>query len=154
MAGSFPAITLSSFRPATVLKGAVLQSVGAGAMRRGLVILQFGMLIGLLLMTATIYRQTRFALTDTLRVPTDQILVIYRACDDAFKHQRRSLPGVRAAACTAPGNSSHVLVRRTDRTDLAFSRAFVDFGYLELYGLRPLAGRFFEESPGGAFLST
>jgi putative ABC transport system permease protein len=152
LAGLYPAIALSSFRPASVLKGGVLQSVGAGAVRSALVILQFAMLIGILLMTATIYRQTRFALTDTLRVPTDQILVVNRACDDAFKHQVRSLPGVRAAACNAPGNSSHVLVRRTDRTDLAFSRAFVDFGYLELYGLRPLAGRFFQESFGGDFV--
>jgi putative ABC transport system permease protein len=153
LAGLYPAIALSSFRPASVLKGGVLQSVGAGAVRSALVILQFAMVIGILLMTATIYRQTRFALTDTLRVPTDQILVVNRACDDAFKHQIRSLSGVRAAACNAPGNSSHVLVRRTDGTDLAFSRAFVDFAYLELYGLRPLAGRFFEESFGGDFVS-
>ena len=153
LAGLYPAIALSSFRPATVFKGGVLQSVSAGAVRSGLVILQFAMLIGILLMTATIYRQTRFALTDTLRVPSDQILVVYRACDDAFKLQVRSLPGVRAAACNAPGNSSHVLVRRTDGTDIAFSRAFVDFGYLELYGLRPLSGRFFQESHGADFVS-
>lgn len=148
VAGLYPAIALSSFRPASVLKGGPLQSAGAGIVRTGLVILQFAMLIGILLMTATIYRQTRFALTDTLRVPTDQILWITGACDDAIKHQIGVLPGVRAAACSAPGSFSHVLVHRADGARLAFSRTFVDFGYLDLYGLRPLSGRFFEKSYG------
>jgi putative ABC transport system permease protein len=153
LAGFYPALVLSSFRPDAVLKGGPLRSMGTGAVRTALVSLQFAMLIGIILMTATIYRQTRFALNDTLRVPADQILVVYRACDDAVQHQIRSLPGVRAAACSAPGNLSHVLVRRTDGTKLAFSRAYVDFGYLELYGLRPLAGRFFEKSHGADSVS-
>src|SRR6202022_487557 len=88
------------------------------------------------------------ALTETLRVPTDQILLVTGACDDAIKHQIQSLPGVRAAACSAPGHFGHVLVHPTDGASLAFGRTFVDFGYLELYGLRPLSGRFFEESHG------
>jgi putative ABC transport system permease protein len=153
LAGLYPAIALSSFRPVSVLKGGALQSAGAGLVRTGLVILQFAMLIGILLMTATIYRQTRFALTDTLRVPTDQILLVTGACDDAIKHQIRSLSGVRAAACSAPGHLGHVLVHPTDGANLAFSRTFVDFGYLDLYGLRPLSGRFFEESHGADSVS-
>jgi putative ABC transport system permease protein len=148
LAGLYPALVLSSFQPNSVLKGGPLRSVGAGAVRTTLVIVQFAMLIGIILMTATIYRQTRFALTDTLRVPADQILVVYGACNDAIQHQIRSLPGVRGAACNAPGNIGHVLVRRADGTDLAFSRTFVDVDYLELYGLRPLSGRFFNHSNG------
>jgi putative ABC transport system permease protein len=153
LAGVYPAVALSSFRPASVLKGGALQSAGAGVVRTGLVILQFAVLIGILLMTATIYRQTRFALSDTLRVPTDQILLVYRTCDDAIKHQIRSLPGARAVACSAPGRLSHVLVHRTDGAKLAFSRTYVDFGYLEVYGLQPLSGRFFEQSHGADSVS-
>ena len=152
LAGLYPAVALSSFRPASVLKGGTLQSAGDGLVRAGLVILQFAMLIGIILMTATIYRQTRFALTETLRVPTDQILLVTGACDDAIKHQIQSLPGVRKAACSAPGQLAHVLVHPTDGANLAFSRTFVDFGYFELYGLRPLSGRFFEESHGADVL--
>ncbi len=153
LAGIYPAMTLSSFRPAAVLKGGPLTSAGAGVVRTGLVILQFAVLIGIIVMTVTIYRQTRFALNDTLRVPTDQILWVTGACDEAIQHQMRSLPGVRAAACSAPGNQSHVLVHRADGTKLAFSRTYVDFGYLEVYGLRPLAGRFFEKSYGADSVS-
>jgi putative ABC transport system permease protein len=92
-------------------------------------------------------------LNDTLRVPTDQILLVTGACDEASRHQIQALPGVRAAACSAPERQSHVLVHRADGTKLAFSRTYVDFGYLELYGLRPLAGRFFENSYGADSLS-
>jgi putative ABC transport system permease protein len=152
-AGIYPAMGLSSFRPASVLKGGPLASAGAGVVRTGLVILQFAMLIGIILMTATIYRQTRFALNDTLRVPTDQILWVTGACDDAIQHQIQALPGVRAAACSAPYRLSHVSVHRIDGTQLAFSRTWVDFGYLELYGLRPLAGRFFDNSFGADSVS-
>jgi putative ABC transport system permease protein len=148
LAGIYPALTLSSFRPVSVLKGGPLKSAGAGVVRTGLVLLQFAMLIGIILMTATIYRQTRFALNETLRVPTDQILLVTGACDEASRHQIQALSGVRAAACSAPNRQSHVSARRIDGTQLAFSRTWVDFGYLELYGLRPLAGRFFSNSYG------
>jgi putative ABC transport system permease protein len=59
LAGIYPALALSSFRPAAVLKGGLLKSAGAGVVRVGLVILQFAMLIGIIFMTATICRQTR-----------------------------------------------------------------------------------------------
>ena len=39
LAGIYPALTLSSFRPASVLKGGPLKSAGAGIVRTGLVIL-------------------------------------------------------------------------------------------------------------------
>ena len=153
LAGIYPALALSSFRPASVLKGGPLKSGSAGVVRTGLVILQFAMLIGIILTTETIYRQTRFALNDTLRVPTDQMLLVAGACDEATEHQIQALRGVRAAACSAPYNQSHVLVQRTDGAKLAFSRTWVDFGYLELYGLRPLAGRFFDDSHGADSVS-
>jgi putative ABC transport system permease protein len=153
LAGIYPAMALSSFRPASVLKGGPLASAGAGVVRTGLVILQFAMLIGIILMTATVYRQSRFALNDTLRVPTDQILWVTGACDEAIQRQIQALPGVRAAACSAPYRQSHVMVHRIDGTQLAFSRTYVDFGYLELYGLRPLAGRFFDNSFGADSVS-
>jgi putative ABC transport system permease protein len=54
LAGIYPAMVLSSFRPASVLKGGAVQSTRAGVVRTGLVIVQFAMLIGIVLMTATI----------------------------------------------------------------------------------------------------
>jgi putative ABC transport system permease protein len=93
------------------------------------------------------------ALNDSLRVPTDQILLVPGACDEASRQQIQDLPGVRAAACDARDHVSHVFVQRIDGTKLAFSRTYVDFGYLELYGLRPLAGRFFENSYGADSVS-
>ena len=55
---------LSSFRPGRqVLKGGVVQTSGSALARQGpLVVIQFAVLVGLILTTATIYRQTQFAL--------------------------------------------------------------------------------------------
>jgi putative ABC transport system permease protein len=62
LAGIYPALVLSAFKPATVLKGGVVQGPGAGTLRQLFVLLQFAILIGLTLAATIIHRQTAFGL--------------------------------------------------------------------------------------------
>ena len=55
--------------------------------------------MGLIVMTATIYRQTQFVLNDALRVNTDQVVRIFASCNSAFEQEARRLGGVKAVAC-------------------------------------------------------
>ncbi len=60
LAGSYPALYLSGFRPAAVLKGSLRALGGNLAFRNGLVIVQFVVSIVLLIGTFVVYSQLRF----------------------------------------------------------------------------------------------
>ncbi len=168
LAGTYPALVLSAFAPAAVLKSAAHATPGSGRVRAILVTLQFAVLIGLCISTVVIYRQVHYALNEGLRVDKDQVFVVSigfasgpgglrrGACYGAFPDRVRALPGVRAAACAWSGalslaEESHWSLRLRDGTYVPIDGISVDYGFFELYGLRPLAGRFFSRShPGDA----
>jgi putative ABC transport system permease protein len=146
LAGFYPAVVLARIRPAAVLKGKA-QKAGSGIVRQSLVVIQFAILIGLILATGVIYRQTAYALGNGLRLDKDQVLLVHGPCARAFKEEVARLPGVRAVSCarSAPLNfessSGPALLPTGMETTVAHTS--IDFGFFELYGLRPLAGRFF-----------
>jgi putative ABC transport system permease protein len=150
IAGAYPAFVLSSFAPAPALKGARGQRAGSAAVRQSLVVAQFAALIVLIIGTATIYRQTSFALKNVLRLNGDQVVLV--DCEPGFKQQVAALPGVKAAACVsyeALGESgTKTLVKDPVRGDITVSTAGADVGFFEMHGLQPLAGRFFSADRG------
>src|ERR1700682_945366 len=146
LAGAYPAIVLSAFPPAWVLRSRSGGPSGSQGLRQALVILQFAILIGLTVSTGVLYRQTNFATHDSLRLDKDQGLLIRGACAKAFKDEIRALAGVRAASCSflAPLDNPVVIptqLRNGQR--LSVHESAIDIGFLELYGFKPLAGRFF-----------
>jgi putative ABC transport system permease protein len=57
VAGSYPALYLSSFNPIFVFKGIRIKGTGASFVRKGLVVMQFTVSIALIISTLIIYRQ-------------------------------------------------------------------------------------------------
>ena len=153
LAGAYPALVLSAFRPVSALKGGVGQPAGSTAVGKALVVGQFAILIGLIVMTGTIYRQTRFALNDALRLDTSQMAMMFGgSCRSPFATALAALPGVRATSCgsTVPlgFGDMNSLVNMPDRTQRTVQNAAVDVGFFEIHGLKPLAGRFFQRGRG------
>ena len=152
LAGFYPALVISGFRPALALKGGVGQSTGSAAVRQTLVIVQFAILIGLIVMTGTVYRQTSFALNDAMRLDADQILRIAAPCEPALKQQIAALPGVKQAACAGgqvvAGGLSANFAMQPGHPQVTVNLGPVDVGFLEMHGLKPLAGRFFDANRG------
>ena len=153
LAGLYPALVLSSFRPASVLKGGPIAGAGGGAVRQALVVAQFAVLITLVLATSTIYRQTIFALKDATHTNKDRVVMLFASpCTDALRNAIGALPGVHAAACASPeaiyfGYSRDVVTANGRYVGLDY--APVDFGFFEVYGVRPVAGRLFRtDRPG------
>ena len=154
-AGAYPAFVLSAYRPAAVLKGTLAQGATGGMVRRTLVALQFAIMIGLGITAVTIWRQTLFSLNNQLRVDGSSILLIDDACvpsGRAFRDRLATIPGVTRAACTneaAIFNGGMIVSAQAQGgTAVTMLSGAVDFGALELYGLRPLAGRFFDRNHG------
>jgi putative ABC transport system permease protein len=175
LAGLYPALILSAFRPAIVLKGQPVQGTARELARKGLVTVQFAIMIGLTVATVTLWRQTLFSLNDRLRVDGSKVLVIGGGCDHifnippssrpiavvraehAFRQKVATLPGVEATICSSSEAFSNDGVATpaqiAGRPPVMLNRAPVDFGGLEFYGLRPLAGRFFMANRGADALT-
>jgi putative ABC transport system permease protein len=155
VAAIYPAVVLSSFRPALVLKGGVVQASGSPLARSSLVVIQFAILVGLIVTTATVYRQTQFALARGLgNVDSKLIVGIITPCNNAFPDEVRKLPGVAAAACSSinalntPNAKNIVPVQVSASRKVNFDVAPVDFGFLETYTVKPIAGRLFSRQYG------
>jgi putative ABC transport system permease protein len=158
LAGAYPAFVLASFRPV-----ATLQSTGgpmkSGSGRYRLVIAQFAVLIALLVMTAVDFRQTSYALNQALGFDKSRVVMIQpnRAFDappvpDAYVNALRQLPGVAEVTASGPWalgqGQLQTPVTRADGSSVSLFQAAVDFGFLEFYARKPLAGRFFSRSFG------
>jgi putative ABC transport system permease protein len=152
LAGAYPAFVLSGFRPGTALKGGAGQPAGSKAVGKALVVGQFAILIGLIVMTGTIYRQTRFALNDALRLDTSQMAIVSGTCRSPFATALATLPGVKATSCGSSVplgyGEMNALVNMPDRSQRTVQNAAVDVGFFEIHGLKPLAGRFFAKGRG------
>jgi putative ABC transport system permease protein len=146
LAGAYPALVLSAFRPLRVLTGETRQSRSAVLMRQMLVTAQFAILIGLIIAAAVVYQQRQFATRDALRVDTDQMLLIYSPCNAAFMTQLRALPGVRGLACSSSTLVEHRLFNLAWVNDKAgiehlMYPIFVQPPLFDLYGIKLIAGR-------------
>jgi putative ABC transport system permease protein len=145
LAGIYPALVLSSFRPSSVLNGGPIAGSGGGGVRQALVVAQFAVLVALLLSALTIYRQTVFALKDATHTNKDGVVMLFASpCSEALRDAVKAVPGVRAAACAsasavALGNSNDMTFANGRKAMLSYSP--IDFGFFEVYGIKPLAGR-------------
>ena len=151
----YPALVLSSFRPATVLKGGTIQASGSPLARQVLVVVQFAILVGLIVTTATIYRQTQFALARGLGAADSKlILSVLTPCNAAFPDDARKLPGVAAVGCSSlyalntPTYSFIDPIHVPGGATINFNMAPIDFGFFEVFDLRPVAGRLFSRDHG------
>ncbi len=156
MAGSYPAFFLSSFSPYEVLKGNAKNSTSNGRLRRILVVFQFAVSILLIVGTLIMNSQIKFMLNKDVGFKKDQLIVIERADVvgskmKAFKASIKGIPGVvNVASSTAlPGrtnnNNGYMMEGRKDETFLMFT-AWVDYDFLETYGMTLASGRTFNES--------
>lgn len=162
LGGLYPALVLSGFRPAQVLRGGKSAGVGGGRLRTALVVAQFAVAIGLSVGTLVVLQQTRYASSQQLGFDKENIVLLrgvdnpaVRAKQEALKERLRADPGVLAVAGApwAPSDASErtsTYVRTDDGqgTSLTIRTDPVDYGYFEVLGARMLAGRTFDKAHG------
>jgi putative ABC transport system permease protein len=118
IAGSYPALYLSGFKPATVLKGDMRGSIGELWARKGLVVFQFFLSVILIVSVIVVYKQIDFMLTQDLGYDKDHLIQFPREGQlwekpklETFLTEVRKIPGVVEAASvghglTGPNNST------------------------------------------------
>ena len=150
LAGLYPALVLSAYRPATVTRGGRVSSGQAGV-RQVLVVLQFAILITLLISTVVTYRQMHLGMREALRQNTDPILLV-RGCNETLKGEMLRARGVVAAACSMGvpqwGFQLGSAMKRGDREATPTRYLPLDFGFFELFGMKLAAGRYWDASLG------
>ncbi|HEV2354966.1 MAG TPA: ABC transporter permease, partial [Puia sp.] len=109
LAGWYPAVYLSRFRPVEVLKSVVSLSSRRSALRSTLVVFQFTTSVILIIATIVVYRQLRLILDQDLGYNKDQVLLIQGTGTvdtggyphlrmRAFKYDLTSLAGVKSVS--------------------------------------------------------
>ena len=158
VAGSYPAIVLSSYRPAWVLKGR-FASGGKGAfLRRFLVVTQFTISIVLISGTLVVYRQLHYMRSQDLGFNKDQTLIIPTNGDPAataFKEQVSSLPDISSTTFSSriPGGAYDISLTGVENKSGEMQAMVVgslqgDFNFPKQYELKLLAGRSFSRNYG------
>lgn len=74
ISGSYPALALSGFRPAAVLRGSVWREPGRAWFREGLVTLQFAVSIGVIAVTVIVHGQLEYLRNKDLGFDKEQIV--------------------------------------------------------------------------------
>jgi putative ABC transport system permease protein len=149
LAGLYPAFVLSAFRPASVLKGGRVSGGSSAAVRQVLVVVQFSVLIALIVVSIVFYRQSDYAMRSTMREGGAQVIVLTSACSPALKQELLRVAGVQRLGCSwqVPqfGLGAGTAIRGA-RGGIAVQFTSVDAGLFEVFGLSPVAGRFFDAS--------
>lgn len=153
VAGSYPALFLSSFRPAQVLKGSPSRSGGGGGLRKGLVTLQFAASILMIAATVGVFKQLQFTRNFDLGFDREQAIVVQmtdpqiRAHYQTFRRRAENLASVASvsASNTLPGaliQGGFAAPEGAPAEQQLFYQFFgVDFGFVETLGVDLVAGR-------------
>lgn len=161
IAGSYPAFVLSSFNPATVLKGSV-KGNSKSALRNGLIVFQYSVSAVLVLAALVVYGQLEYIQNTNLGFSGDQVVVVEKTDDIADQLQAFKRSVLSKSSVVAVGNSSGLfgeisndnLFRAADQPESENKLIFLnrtDEGYAETYQLEMVAGRYFSaDYPGEA----
>ena len=103
ISGSYPALYLSSFNPALVLKGKFRSSVGELWARKGLVVFQFAVSVILIVVVLVVYKQIEFIQSGNLGYNKDNIIYFEREGrltenGEAFLSELKNVTGIAEAS--------------------------------------------------------
>jgi len=156
LAGLYPALFLSAFDPAVVLKSETFGKTRKSGFRNALVVFQFTVSIVLIVGTFIVNRQLKYIQNKNLGFNKDQIVVVKKTDDlgnqiQTFRQELLKNPRILNASNTQRligesfGNSAFKMAGETGEETHLLWTFFSDSHFVDTYEIEMAAGRYFEE---------
>ncbi|HVK96391.1 MAG TPA: ABC transporter permease [Flavisolibacter sp.] len=163
IAGLYPALVLSSFKPILVLKGRFKSNKSGLLLRNGLVVFQFAISVILIISAIIVNQQMSFMTSGDLGFRKDHIVIVERADllgeqTEAFKTEISRIPGVEQVSGTSslPGTNNFfgITINQVNSKESMTGRGvIVDENFAKTLDLQLVQGRFFSKAFGTDSLS-
>ena len=156
IAGSYPALYLSSFNPVTVLKSRLHYSFGEELVRKGLVVFQFVISTILIVSVLVVYKQIEFVQSKNLGYNRDHVIYFNTEnMSDAFVSEVKNIPGVLQVGGgnlevgkPLGGTNGIDWEGKSPDDKTFFSIKWVSYYLIETLGMEIIAGKSFSEDFG------
>ena len=163
IAGLYPAMVLSSYQAARVLKGSMKNSSEGVMMRKSLVVIQFAASVFLIAGTAIVYQQVKFMESRDLGIDIDGTVVVdapeitdqhtYESQYNTFRNAVEQHPGIvsMTAATEIPGNliywtnGSKRIGGDQELPNTIMYRVGIDYDFFKTFNNELLSGRYFSK---------
>jgi predicted permease len=161
-AGSYPALYLSGFNPATVLKGKINTAIGELWARKGLVVFQFALSVIFIVSVLVVYKQIEYVQSQNLGYNKDNVLYFPREGKiwqeetlESFIAGIGAIPGVVSSSSISHTMTGHnsgtygvVWEGKAEDDATEFEVFTVNYDMMETLGIEMKEGRTFSKEFG------
>src|SRR5688500_5581873 len=159
IAGLFPALYLSSFKPVLVLKGLKLNERGALTLRKALVVVQFTISSVLIIGAIIIYQQMKFIQDSKLGIDKEHVVILKNVGSmslpdrNAYLNTIKRIPGVKNAAIgnfsMGEGFATRRLSVKGSEKEIQLNFSNVGYDYTDVVGIQMKEGHGFSSKYPG-----
>ncbi|MEM1325699.1 MAG: ABC transporter permease [Bacteroidota bacterium] len=157
LSGTYPSFVLAAFRPSQTIKDATKSSGQFFDLRKGLVILQFGISSLLIIGAIVVQQQIEYIKTMDIGLDKDNIVYIYKdnLIGDNYSTLKNELAQTIGITDVTITGGSPIKVdastsgvewtgKQTDESNVSFALQWVDYNYADIFGIEMVDGRFYE----------
>lgn len=157
VSGSYPALYISGFNPAQVLKGQMHKGESASLFRKVLVVTQFSLSIVLIISTLVVFKQLSFIRNKDIGMDRKNVAYLWMKGDmkkhaEAIRHELLRDPAIEVASLSSAnpidfGNSTSGLEweGKDPKERILFSNFSIDYNFIQTLGMDIKFGRGFKQ---------